>query len=250
MSRPRIGISPPTPTLRGSSTSSTASHAGPDLQLHRSRPGRTDPQLIVVAPTITSNFFAADGNWLGGSTMPAAAADLFLGDRPALVASAWAAAGHQVTLPQKVVIVGHSLGGGFATAMAGDMVDNGTDGDLAGVILLDGVAFDTTVPSTTIGKLPSDIPVLMIASTPYLWNVYGQTKDALAALRPGEFNGVQLVGGQHIDGLQGGNPLIQFAKVLRRGILAAPERRGCQDPGHRVGQRHAFMHRSRHRMQP
>ena len=80
---------------------------------------------IVVAPTITSNFFAADGNWLGGSSMPQAAADLFIGDRPALEASAWAAAGHPVTLPEKVVLVGHSLGGGFVTAMAGDMVDTG-----------------------------------------------------------------------------------------------------------------------------
>jgi acetyl esterase/lipase len=173
---------------------------------------------IVVAPTITSNLFAADGNWLGGSTMPAAAADLFEGNREALVNSASAAAGEQVTLPQKVVLVGHSLGGGFVTAMAGDMVDNGTAGDLAGVILLDGVAFDPSVPQTTFDKLDSDVPVLLIASDPYFWNMYGQMGEALTTLRPGRFNGVQLVGGRHIDGLQGGNPLIQLSEYIVAGF--------------------------------
>ena len=90
------------------------------------------------------------------------------------------------------------------------------------MILLDGVAFDPTIPATALNKLPCDtscdVPVLMIASGPYLWNVYGQTKDALVALRPGQFNGVQLVGGMHIDGLQGGNPLIQFAEYVVAGF--------------------------------
>jgi acetyl esterase/lipase len=176
---------------------------------------------IVVAPTITSNFFAADGNWLGGSTMPAAAADLFEGNREALVNSASAAAGERVTLPQKVVLVGHSLGGGFVTAMAGDMADNGTAGDLAGVVLLDGVAFDPSVPETAFGKLDEldhDVPVLLIASEPYFWNMYGQMIDAMTTLRPGQFNGVQLVGGRHIDGLQGGNPLIQLSEYIVAGF--------------------------------
>jgi hypothetical protein len=42
-----------------------------------------------------------------------------------------------------------------------------------------------------------------------------------AALRlepVGQFKGVQLVGGQHIDGLQGGNPLIQIAEYVVAGF--------------------------------
>ncbi|HEY7052696.1 MAG TPA: hypothetical protein VH496_11285 [Mycobacterium sp.] len=173
---------------------------------------------IVVAPTITSNFLAADGNWLGGTTMPAAAADLFLGDRPALNTSAWAAAGHPVTLPQTVVLVGHSLGGNFVLSTARDMADNLTIGSLAGVVLLDGVAFQPGLVASTVAKVPTDLQILDISSEPYFWNEYGQMETDLAAERPGQFNGVQLVGGRHIDALQGGKPLIQFAEYLVAGF--------------------------------
>jgi pimeloyl-ACP methyl ester carboxylesterase len=173
---------------------------------------------IVVAPTITSNFFAADGNWLGGSTMPAAAADLFLNDRAALVASASAAAGHPVTLPQKVVLAGHSLGGNFVLATASDMADNNTIGNLAGVVLLDGVAFQPNLVASTVAKVPTTLPILDISSDPYAWNLYGQMAADLSTFRPGQFNGVQLVGGRHIDALQGGNPLIQLSEYIVAGF--------------------------------
>jgi len=39
---------------------------------------------IVVAPSLTSNFFDADGAWLGGTPMHQAVADLFVGEREAL----------------------------------------------------------------------------------------------------------------------------------------------------------------------
>ncbi len=42
--------------------------------------------------------------------------------------------------------------------------------------------------------------------------------DKLQAARPGHFNGVGLVGGLHIDYMQGGNPLIQFAEYLIGGF--------------------------------
>jgi hypothetical protein len=42
--------------------------------------------------------------------------------------------------------------------------------------------------------------------------------DELEAARPGRFNGVMLVGGRHIDALQGGNPLIQFSEYLVAGF--------------------------------
>ena len=67
---------------------------------------------IVVAPTLTSNIFATDGMWLGGDPMHRAVADLFLDDNPALLNSAPSRGLQPGPLPQQVVLVGHSLGGG------------------------------------------------------------------------------------------------------------------------------------------
>jgi pimeloyl-ACP methyl ester carboxylesterase len=170
---------------------------------------------IVVAPSVTSNFFAYDNFWLGGAPYQHAVADLFAGDRQALTDSATAAIGHAVTLPEQFVIAGHSAGGGLALAAAGDM-DPATLANLAGLVLLDGVAMSDAV--ATIDKLPDGLPVYQIASPPYAWNMYGATSDALVRARPGIFNGVQLVGGSHIDAMQGGNPLIQFGAYLLAGF--------------------------------
>jgi len=171
---------------------------------------------IVVAPTVTSNFFASDGFWIGGAPLQRAVADLFAGERDALTASAIAAGFEGTTLPQRVVIAGHSAGGGLALAVAGYMVENETIGDLAGLVLLDGVALGDA--SAVIDAVPDDLPVYQIASPPYAWNMFGATSDALAQARPGQFNGVELVGGSHIDAMQGGNPLIQFAAYLVAGF--------------------------------
>src|SRR5215217_1624286 len=171
---------------------------------------------IVVAPSVTSNFFASDGFWIGGAPLQSAVADLFGGERDALTASAIAAGFEGTALPQRVVIAGHSAGGGLALAVAGYMVKNGTIDDLAGLVLLDGVVMGDA--SAVIDKLPDDLPVYQIASPPYAWNMFGATSDALAQARPGEFNGVELVGGSHIDAMQGGNPLIQFGAYLVAGF--------------------------------
>ena len=164
---------------------------------------------IVVAPTINS-FYTTDGYWLGGASMQQVVADLFVGDRAALTDSAAAAAGHPVTLPQQVVLVGHSEGGGLVVGAAGDMADNGSINRLAGVIMLDGATVDRTLISTAAAKIPNDIPILLIASPPSFWNQLGATANDLVAARPGQFDGVQLVGGSHTDSTQGGNPLIQI----------------------------------------
>ncbi len=148
--------------------------------------------------------------------MHKAVADLFTGDRQALTDSASAALGAPVTLPTRVVLAGHSAGGGLALDTAGYMADNGSIGDLAGVILLDGVAMGNVAP--VFAKIPADIPIYQIASPPYAWNAFGATSAALVKARPGEFNGVQLVGGRHIDSMQGGNPLIQFVAYLLAGF--------------------------------
>jgi alpha-beta hydrolase superfamily lysophospholipase len=60
--------------------------------------------------------------WLGGDQMHQAAADLFNDDNTALLESAQEAGYTQDELPQNVVLVGHSLGGGFVIDTARYMV--------------------------------------------------------------------------------------------------------------------------------
>lgn len=174
---------------------------------------------IVVVPTLSSNLFDVNGEWIGGEPMQQSVADLFDDDRPELTASASAAAGHPVTLPSKFVLVGHSLGGMLVTGAAGRMVDNGAVDDLAGVVLLDAVDTHDDMPDA-LDQLtgPNYRPVLLISSEPYVWNRNGTVGQELQAARPGDFNGVMLVGGRHIDGLQGANPILQFAEYLIAGF--------------------------------
>lgn len=174
---------------------------------------------IVVAPSLTSNFFDADAAWLGGTPMQQAVAELFVGDRTALTESTSAAAGYEVTLPTRFVLAGHSLGGTLVMGAAGELVDNGAIADLAGVLLLDSVDVNDTVP-TALEKLTgvNYRPVLNISSERYVWNMYGKVGDELEAARPGQFNGVMLVGGRHIDALQGGNTMIQLSQYLIAGF--------------------------------
>ncbi len=98
---------------------------------------------IVVTPTISSNPFGGDDNWINGSGMAAAIADLFVGDRQALTDSALAAGfatrygldPAQAQLPEKFGLAGHSAGAGLVSAVAGYLVDKGAADDLVGVIL-------------------------------------------------------------------------------------------------------------------
>ena len=138
---------------------------------------------IVVAPSVTSNPYASNGFWLGGTPYQTAVADLFTGDRQALTDSASTALDRDVTLPTRVVLVGHSAGGGLVLAAAGDMVDDGSIGDLAGIVLLDGVA-DDQVATTALGKLPDDLPIYQLAARPYAWNNFGATGNALVQRAP------------------------------------------------------------------
>ncbi|WP_131814448.1 alpha/beta hydrolase [Mycolicibacterium fortuitum] len=174
---------------------------------------------IVVVPTLSSNLFDTRGEWIGGEPIQQSVADLFAGGRPELTASASAAAGHPVTLPTKFVLVGHSLGGMLVTGAAGRMVDNGAVDDLAGVVLLDAVDTHNDMPEALEHLTGANYrPVLLISSEPYVWNRNGTVGQELQTARPGEFNGVMLVGGRHIDGLQGANPILQFAEYLIAGF--------------------------------
>jgi acetyl esterase/lipase len=109
---------------------------------------------IVVAPSITSNFLSCDACWLGAPPMQRAVANLFTDDNTALADSA-RAAGYSGPIPDRVVLVGHSLGGGLVAGTAGYMVDNNIIDRLAGVVMLDGVGLDGLMTSS-LEKVPGD----------------------------------------------------------------------------------------------
>ncbi|MCG7607801.1 MULTISPECIES: hypothetical protein [Mycobacterium] len=197
---------------------------------------------VVVVTTVTSNPYAEGGMWLGGDNMHKAVAELFLdSDRDALNASMTTAslkAGREPYLvPQQFVLVGHSLGGGFAPGVAGyyaeGLVARRADGqdapnDLAGVVLLDGVPPSGTLPNAmerlaqleaSNGNDPADyVPVYEIGAPSNAFNSTSTVNEDLSAARPGKFNGVVVDGGVHMDSMLGGNPLIQAAAYLVAGI--------------------------------
>ncbi|SCX28725.1 hypothetical protein SAMN02799620_04629 [Mycolicibacterium fluoranthenivorans] len=187
---------------------------------------------VVVTPTLSSNFFAGDDHWLGGAGMAAQIADLFTGNRQALTQSA-IAAGYATrygldpataALPQKFALAGHSAGGGLVSGAAGDLATNGAAKDLVGVILLDGVPTGNTLRDalTKLDTYQANggqyIPIRVIGAPPNLFNFISTENQTLSAARPGQFNGVVLSGGVHMDSMQGGNPIIQFAAQLLAGF--------------------------------
>lgn len=188
---------------------------------------------VVVTTTLTSNPFAGDSIWLGGTGTSAAIADLFVGDRAALTASAVDAdyatrydfGSGPVVLPRKFALIGHSLGANLVSGAAGFLVDKGAADDLVGVILLDGVPTGTTLPDAlkklnAYANSPGGhyIPVREIGAPPNLYNFISNVNADLTAARPGRFNGVVLEGGVHSDSMRGGNPLIQFALYVAAGF--------------------------------
>jgi acetyl esterase/lipase len=174
---------------------------------------------IVVAPSITSNFLACDACWLGAPPMHEAVANLFKNGDTAL-ADSLRATGYEGALPQRVVLVGHSLGGGLVAGTSGHMVENGTIGKLAGVVMLDGVGLDGSM-TASLKLVPDEIPIYQLAAPSYFWNQNGVGSTALQQARPDTFIGVVLEGGSHVDAMQGGNPLIQFAQELVAGFTEA-----------------------------
>ncbi len=190
---------------------------------------------IVVAPTVTSNLFATDGMWLGGDPMHRAMADLFLDSNPSLLDSARAAGYNQNQLPQEVVLVGHSLGGGAVLNMARYMAADersttpSSSYQLAGVLMLDGVSF--TDPAQHIALIPDGpdgIPVYNLSSTRNPWNLFGTMDAALAQERPTEFHGAQMLFGWHSDAMVGGNPLIALAAYAITGYGGPANVEGTQ----------------------
>ena len=187
---------------------------------------------IVVTPTLTSNPLADGGLWLGGAGMHEAIANLFVGNRDALTASA-VAAGYadqyhldpaQAALPRQFALAGHSLGGALVSGVAGYLADNGAAADLVGVILLDGVPTGDQLSGALVklkayeAKTGRFIPVREIGAPLNIWNSPSNANEALSAARPDRYVGVVLDGGVHADSMQGGNPLIQFALYVAAGF--------------------------------
>jgi lipocalin len=148
---------------------------------------------VVVVPQI---------NWFDDAFSGEAAAEMFVGSRPALNISA-NKAGYTGVLPQKFVLTGHSAGGSFATVAGAGTVDNGAAADLLGVVMFDGVSFpDRFAPS--IAKLDTlGIPDYQIAAPPQSWNAWGQTTEELAQLHPDRFIGTMIDQGSHTDSVAG-----------------------------------------------
>ena len=187
---------------------------------------------VVVTPTLTSNFFAGDDHWLGGTGMAEEIANLFKGNRDALTQSAidagYATRYGTAVLPEKFALAGHSLGGSLVSGAAGFLATNGAAENLVGVILLDAVPSEGTL-ETALTKLAAYadspgghyIPVREIGAPKNAWNAPSTVNEALAAARPDQFNGVILSGGVHMDSMQGGNPVIQFFAFLLAGFPKA-----------------------------
>ena len=172
---------------------------------------------IVVVPTVSS-FPLPGGAWLSGTQMQQAVASLFLGNETALNTSA-NQAGYHGTLPQNFLLTGHSAGGGLATLAAGDYVaDLGTNtatNHLLGVVMFDGVANSSSAFAAAIANLKTlDIPDYVVAAPPQAWNAYGATTNELVSLYPGQFVGVELVNGSHVDSLLGDKPVVDFLAQL------------------------------------
>ena len=63
------------------------------------------------------------------------------------------------------------------------------------------------------------IPLILLISSPWSWlNRLGLMAAQLVVARPGKFDGVELVGGSHIDAVQRGNTLVQLGAYLVGGF--------------------------------
>ncbi|MEH3140612.1 MAG: alpha/beta hydrolase [Mycobacterium kyogaense] len=170
---------------------------------------------IVVVPSLTWNPFDVENYPLEWPSTGRAIAALFAGDRAALTASA-RAAGYDGVLPERVVLAGHSAGGGLVAMVGRYMVETGNADDLAGLIMFDGVG-TLSFMSQDIAAIPTSIPVYNIAAGPSSWNWYGDTNRKLSSVRPGMFTGVTFRDGSHADGMQTTAPIVQYFAYMAMG---------------------------------
>lgn len=176
---------------------------------------------VVVVPTIPS-IPLPFGLWLNSPEMQQGVGSLFAGSQTALNISA-NQAGYLGALPEDFILTGHSAGGGLATAAGGYYVEalgaNTADNNLLGVVMFDGVSSNSAGFAASIASLKTlDIPVYTVAAPPQPWNAFGATTNQLVGLYPGQFVGVEIVNGSHVDSMLGGKPLIDFFAQLLTGF--------------------------------
>ena len=117
------------------------------------------------------------------------------------------------------MISGHSAGGAFATEAGGDYIadlaGNPENNHLLGVVMFDGAGNNSTSFASAIASLKTmNIPDYTVASPPQFENGFGQTTNQLVSLYPGQFVGVELVNGSHVDSLLGDKPLVDVVAQL------------------------------------
>jgi YVTN family beta-propeller protein len=152
---------------------------------------------IVVTPDISSNYFDPYNIW--GSPIERAVASMFLGDRSELTASAAAAAGHAIRLPEQFVLAGHSAGGTLVSATAGYIADSGAIDTLKAVILFDTVdSYDARIGLAKLTGANAR-PVYLIAAQPCACNYGGRHAYNIINSPPSEFVAIMLDGGGHLD---------------------------------------------------
>lgn len=169
----------------------------------------------VVTPTIPS-IPLPFGLWLNSPEMQQGVGSLFLGSQASLNNAA-GQAGFHGTLPQDFVLTGHSAGGGLAALAAGNYLTalGGNTNHLLGVVMFDGVSNNAAGFAGAVAHLQAaNIPIYTVAAPPQSWNAFGATTTQLASLYPGQFSGVTLVGGSHVDSMLGNGPIIDFALQL------------------------------------
>ena len=181
---------------------------------------------IVLAPSLTSIPFTLSGGWLNGKASQEAAAAIMLDpNRTELIRSAQAAGftGDTAQLKGTFVLSGHSAGGGFASAVGADYLNEGSaaqDAKLAGVVMFDGVSMGTfTDEVKTLAGAGK--PIYQIAAPAQIWNAFGSTTNQLLAANPGKFDGVVLVGGSHVDSMLGVNAIFDTVLQLVAGFVPA-----------------------------
>ncbi|CAM3029433.1 PE family protein [Mycobacterium intermedium] len=176
---------------------------------------------VVVTPTVPS-LPLPFGPGIFSGELHQGVASLFLGDQTALNISAQAA-GYQGTLPEKFVLTGHSAGGGVAVTAAGDYVaaigSNLAANNLLGVVLFDGGDINFLHFAASVTNLQAaGIPLYTVTAPPQLFNGFGIPTNYLVSMYPGQFVGVEIVGGSHIDPMLGAKPVIDFVSQLITGF--------------------------------
>ena len=185
---------------------------------------------IVVAPTLSSSPITLSGGCLTCAGSEKAAAQLFLDPtRSALIDSAVDAGftGATDQLKGRFVLAGHSAGGGFASAVGSDYLTTGSqaqDLNLMGVVMYDGVsndAFNGSFAEQVQTLAAAGKPIYTIAAPAQAWNAFGITTNQLVDTLPGQFVGMVLNEGSHVDSMLGVNPSFDAVLQLVAGRVPA-----------------------------